>query len=216
MNDGPGKETLPRALRVIVVDNYDSFTWNLVELLERLGARCDVVEHDAATAVELGARPAHGFVVSPGPSSPARSGASLALFERALAGLEPRPILGVCLGHQALAAAAGTRVARAARPVHGKTSRIHHDGRGIFARSPLPFLAARYNSLVVEEASLAAELEVSARSDEGEIMALRHRTRPLETVQFHPESHLTEAGDRLISSWLATLEPPAVRRAAKV
>jgi anthranilate synthase/aminodeoxychorismate synthase-like glutamine amidotransferase len=210
-----GDESLDRATapEVVVVDNYDSFTFNLVELLERLGARCTVSRNDQGTIDELLARSCDAFVVSPGPCTPRESGLSLALYERALADSARRPILGVCLGHQALATAAGGRVTRAARPMHGKTSLIEHHGRGLLRAAPSSFRAARYNSLIVERASLPACLEVTATSEgDDEIMALRHRSLPLESLQFHPESHWSECGDGLIDAWLADVRSHAARR----
>ena len=190
------------ALRLTVVDNYDSFTHNLVDLFEQLGARCEVLMNDAVSLDSLCGRDTDAFVVSPGPCTPAESGVSLPLFEAALSGREKRPILGVCLGHQALAQAAGGSVARA-KPVHGRTSPIQHDGRGLFEGLPQGFAATRYNSLVVDEQSLPSELEVSAHaSDDGHVMALRHRALPLETVQFHPESHMSEHGAALLAAFL--------------
>jgi len=188
---------------LVVVDNYDSFTFNLVELLERLGARCEVKKNDQGSVGELLNDPCDAFVVSPGPCTPRESGLSLALYERALAGDVARPILGVCMGHQALATASGGRVTRAGRPMHGKTSLIAHDGRGLFRGAPASFMAARYNSLTVDRASLPDVLEVSATSTgDDEIMGLRHRALPLESVQFHPESHWSEAGALLLETWL--------------
>ncbi|NUP11010.1 MAG: aminodeoxychorismate/anthranilate synthase component II [Polyangiaceae bacterium] len=189
--------------RVVVIDNYDSFTFNVIELLETLGASCEVFANDAIDVVDLTLRRCDAFVVSPGPCAPDRSGVSLPLYVAALGGHVQRPILGVCLGHQALAAAAGARVTRARRPLHGKTHPIHHDGRGIFRDTPQGFVAARYNSLVVERSTLSADLEISATCAEtGEVMGLRHRRLPLESVQFHPESHMSEAGALLLDAWL--------------
>lgn len=188
--------------RLLVIDNYDSFTENLVDLLRQLGAICSVTLNDALTLAELLACNADAFVVSPGPCTPAESGVSLPLFEAALARAERRPILGVCLGHQALAQAAGAKVVRA-KPVHGKTSPIRHDGTGLFEGVPQGFRAARYNSLVVDAATLPSDLLVTAHADDdGHVMALAHRTLPLWSVQFHPESHLSEQGSALISAFL--------------
>lgn len=190
--------------RLLVVDNYDSFTFNLVDALEALGARCTVVLHDAVGVAELVSAAVDAFVISPGPCAPEQSGVSLPLLRAALAGEERRPILGVCLGHQALAFAAGARIVRAPRPVHGKISLVDHDGRGLFEGAPAPLAMTRYNSLVVERETLPPELAVSATSrDDGAVMGLRHATLPLESVQFHPESAWSEGGPALLGRWLA-------------
>jgi len=188
--------------RVLVVDNYDSFTYNLVQCLRALGADCDVRQNDRIEVREVLGVPPDGILIGPGPGTPGQAGVSLDLI-RALAGT--RPILGVCLGHQAIALAFGARVERAIRPVHGKTSRIVHDGRGLFRGMPSELEATRYHSLLVTADGLPDRLEVSARSPEGEVMALRHRDLPLEGLQFHPESILTEQGPRLVQNWLGSL-----------
>jgi anthranilate synthase component 2 len=191
-----------RPLRVLVVDNYDSFTFNLVQYLRELGADCEVVENDALSVSDVRERRPSGVLVSPGPGTPERAGISVQLI-RELGG--EVPILGVCLGHQAIALACGGRVGRAPAPVHGKVSRITHDGRGTFSGLPSPFSATRYHSLLVERASLPETLEVSAETENGEIMGLRHRQLRLEGLQFHPESILTEHGSRLVQNWLTSL-----------
>jgi anthranilate synthase/aminodeoxychorismate synthase-like glutamine amidotransferase len=188
--------------RVLVVDNYDSFTYNLVQCLRALGAECDVRLNDEVQVAALASALPDGVLISPGPGTPEQAGVSLELI-RALAG--KRPILGVCLGHQALAQAFGARVERAERPMHGKTSIVLHDGRGLFAGLPSPLRATRYHSLVVAAESLPAELEATAHTPEGELMGLRHRELPLEGLQFHPESILTEHGPRLVQNWLRSL-----------
>ena len=187
-------------MNLLLLDNYDSFTFNLVHLLEELGARVEVVRHDQIGVEEcLGRRPA-GVVISPGPGSPERAGISLALVRPAArAGV---PLLGVCLGLQAIACAYGARLRRAIRPMHGKTSPILHEGRGVFRDLPSPFEATRYHSLAVAGATLPPQLVVTARSDDGEIMGLRHRSAPLEGVQFHPESVLTGVGRRLLQNFV--------------
>lgn len=194
-------------LRIVLIDNYDSFTFNVANALERLGARCEVVPSDRVELADLASSGADAFVISPGPCSPSRAGVSLALCGALLRGEIAKPLLGVCLGHQSLARAAGASIVRAARPMHGKTIAIRHDGRGIFRRCPSErIVMTRYNSLVVEEASLPPFLEVTARSeDDGEIMALRHRALPLSSVQFHPESFWSVGGEALFEAWLEEL-----------
>jgi len=190
------------SLHVVVVDNYDSFTYNLVQYLEAAGARCDVRLNDRSSVSDIQQTRPDGVVISPGPGSPDEAGITLELI-RTLAGAVP--IFGVCLGHQALAQAFGATIRRASAPVHGKTSLVEHDGRTLFRSLPSPFQATRYHSLLVEEASLPAGFEVSARSPQGEIMALRHSQLRLEGVQFHPESILTEHGTQVVQNWLASL-----------
>jgi len=186
------------AMRVLVLDNYDSFTYNLVQYLGELGADVEVVRNDHATVEELLLRGHDRVLVSPGPCTPDESGITLEAVRRfPEAGI---PTLGVCLGHQALAQAFGGRVVRH-EPVHGKTCEIEHDGRTIFAGLVSPLTVGRYHSLIVEEATLPAELEVSARGA-GVIMALRHRTLPAEGIQFHPESVLTDSGHELLRNFL--------------
>ena len=187
-------------VRVLVIDNYDSFTYNLVQYLGELGAEPDVVRNDAATAVDLVARGPERVVVSPGPCTPAEAGVSVEAIRRfAEAGV---PVLGVCLGHQALAVAFGGRVVRG-EPVHGKTADVEHDGRTIFRGLESPLTAGRYHSLVVDP-DLPGELERSAGSAAGEtVMAIRHRSLPAEGVQFHPESVLTGEGMDILHNFLA-------------
>lgn len=195
-------EASPRG--VLVVDNVDSFPWNLAHLLAQLGADVAVVRNEAVTVDEvLAARP-RGVLLSPGPKTPAEAGISIELVRACAASAERFPLFGVCLGHQAIGAAFGARIVRAAAPVHGRATDVVHRGEGCLAGLPSPFRAARYHSLVVEEASLPRELAVTARSAEGEIMALRHRRRPIEGVQFHPESYLTPEGPRILAAFLAT------------
>jgi anthranilate synthase/aminodeoxychorismate synthase-like glutamine amidotransferase len=188
--------------RVVVVDNYDSFTYNLVQCLLALGARCEVCLSDCVNLDALGGTPPSGVLISPGPGRPESAGMSVPLI-RALAG--SIPILGICLGHQAIAHAFGGRVQPAARPTHGQAADVVHDGRGVFAGLPMPLRATRYHSLVVVDEGLPDALEVTARTHEGEIMGLRHRELALEGVQFHPESILTEHGPQLVQNWLGQL-----------
>jgi anthranilate synthase component 2 len=191
---------MSEARPVIVLDNYDSFTYNLVQYLAELGESVEVVRNDALSIAELEARRPRALVVSPGPGRPERAGISTA----AMLALAPStPTLGVCLGHQCLGAAFGARVVRAPTPMHGKVSAIHHDGTGLFAGLPDPFDATRYHSLMVEEASLPPELEVTARTDDGLIMGLRHRRWPVYGVQFHPESIATPHGRKILANFLA-------------
>jgi len=188
--------------RLVVIDNYDSFTYNLVQHLETLGASCDVVLNDACDVGGIASRNPTGIVISPGPCTPDEAGVSLGAVMR-LSGTVP--ILGVCLGHQSIGQAFGGRVIRASRLMHGKTSPILHDGKTIFAGLSNPFTATRYHSLLVEKDTLPDSLEVSAWTNEGEIMGLRHKTLPVEGVQFHPESILTEEGMALLRNWLHAL-----------
>ncbi len=195
--------------RLLVLDNYDSFTFNLVQYLGELGAEVEVFRNDRIDVEGIRRRRPDAVVVSPGPCTPDEAGVTLAAI-RALAGRIP--ILGVCLGHQAIGQAFGGRVVRNRRIVHGKSSPIHHRGRGLYQGLPSPFPAGRYHSLVVERRSLPRCLAVTAWTREGEIMGLRHRRLPVEGVQFHPESILTERGKALLANWLSGL---GRRRAAR-
>jgi anthranilate synthase/aminodeoxychorismate synthase-like glutamine amidotransferase len=188
--------------RVVVIDNYDSFTYNLVQYLLTLGAEVEVRLNDCTTPGDVLAMDPLGVLISPGPGTPDDAGVTLDVIGE-LAG--KRPILGVCLGHQAIGQHWGGKVIRAGRLMHGKTSPIEHDGKTIFDGLPSPFDATRYHSLIVERESLPSCLEVSAQTPEGEIMGLRHRELDVEGVQFHPESILTEQGMKLIGNWLEAL-----------
>jgi para-aminobenzoate synthetase component 2 len=185
--------------KILMIDNYDSFTYNLVQYLGELGAEVVVRRNDEITLEEIEALRPDGIVVSPGPCTPNEAGVSVATIEKFRGVI---PILGVCLGHQAIGAALGGTIVRAERIMHGKTSPIHHDGRGVFRGLSNPFDATRYHSLVIERSSVPAELEVSAWTAEGEIMGVRHRSLPLEGVQFHPESILTLEGKQLLRNFL--------------
>ena len=189
---------------LLMIDNYDSFTFNLVQYLGELGAEVKVVRNDELSVHDVEALAPSHVVLSPGPCTPNEAGITLETISR-LAGKVP--ILGVCLGHQAIGQAFGGKVVRAKRVMHGKVSRIAHDGEGVFSSIPQEFVATRYHSLVVERDSLPACLEVSAQSEDGEIMGLRHRRLPVEGVQFHPEALLTEHGHRLLQNFLTENEP---------
>jgi anthranilate synthase/aminodeoxychorismate synthase-like glutamine amidotransferase len=191
---------------ILVLDNYDSFTYNLVQYLGELGATMHVARNDALTVDDVERLGPEGIVISPGPGNPDGAGISLDLIRRFHTRV---PILGVCLGHQAIGQAFGGTVARARKQMHGKTSRISHDGRGVFKGLPEGFEATRYHSLVVLEAGLPADLEISARAEDGEIMGLRHRRYPVEGVQFHPESILTGQGKALLANFLELTPAPA-------
>ena len=184
---------------ILVLDNYDSFTYNLVQYLGELGALMRVARNNRITISEIERLVPEAIVISPGPGTPDGAGISLDLIRRFH---ETTPILGVCLGHQAIGQAFGGTVARARKQMHGKTSTIHHDSRGVFAGLPQDFEATRYHSLVVLERGFPADLEISARAEDGEIMGLRHRRFPVEGVQFHPESILTGQGKALLRNFL--------------
>ena len=191
---------------ILVVDNYDSFTYNLVQYLGEMGAEMHVVRNDAISVEETERLRPERIVISPGPGTPNDAGVSLALVDRLHA---TTPILGVCLGHQAIGQAFGGTVARARKQMHGKTSAIEHDHRGVFLGLEPGFEATRYHSLVVLEKDFPAVLEISARAEDGEIMGLRHRRYPVEGVQFHPESILTRQGKALLKNFLALPLPGA-------
>ena len=196
--------------RLLMIDNYDSFTYNLVQYLGELGADVDVRRNDALTLDDVATLRPDAVVISPGPCTPREAGVSVPLIQRFAGEL---PILGVCLGHQAIGAAFGGAIVRAPRVMHGKTSPIHHDGRGVFAGLPDPFDATRYHSLVIDPATLPADLERSAWTAEGEIMAVRHRRWLVEGVQFHPESILTLEGKRLLGNFVARVDAGPARAA---
>jgi anthranilate synthase/aminodeoxychorismate synthase-like glutamine amidotransferase len=198
-------------MRVLVIDNYDSFTFNLVQYLGELDATCEVVKNDALGVAGIAERAPDGILISPGPCTPNEAGISLAVIGE-LAG--KLPILGVCLGHQAIGQAFGGKVVRAERLMHGKTSPIHHTGEGVFAGLPSPFEATRYHSLLVERASLPSCLTVTAWTTEREIMGLRHESLDVEGVQFHPESILTPEGKSLLANWVKRANTRAGRGAA--
>ncbi len=190
-------------MRVLVIDNYDSFTFNLVQYLGELGATSHVVKNDAIDVAGIAASNVDGVLVSPGPCTPNEAGVSLAAVATTKV-----PVLGVCLGHQAIGQAFGGNVVRAGRLMHGRTSPILHEGRGVFAGLPSPFEATRYHSLIVDRPTLPACLEITAWTTEGEIMGMRHRERAVEGVQFHPESILTTHGKALLANWVRLLGAP--------
>lgn len=185
---------------LLMLDNYDSFTWNLVQYLGELGAAVKVARNDAISLDDIEALHPDQIVISPGPCTPSEAGISVPLIRRFAGRI---PILGVCLGHQAIGQAFGGRIIRAQRVMHGKLSSIVHDQRGVFADVPSPFNATRYHSLAIERASLPAVLDVTATADDGEIMAVRHRELPVTGVQFHPEAILTEHGRKVLGNFLA-------------
>jgi para-aminobenzoate synthetase component 2 len=195
---------------VLVIDNYDSFVFNLVQYLGQLGAECDVRRNDEV-AVEA-AEDYAGVLLSPGPGTPEEAGVCVDMVRHCAGRV---PVLGVCLGHQAIAVAYGGHVGRAPELLHGKTSQVHHDGVGVLTGLPSPFTATRYHSLTLEPSTVPAELEITAWTESGVVMALRHRTYAIEGVQFHPESVLTEGGHRMLANWLADCgDPDAVARSA--
>jgi len=194
-------------MRVLVIDNYDSFVYNLVQYLGQLGVECDVRRNDEIAVAEVGQLKPAGVLLSPGPGTPDRAGIMLELI-RTYA--DTMPIFGVCLGHQAIGEAFGAVVNRAPELLHGKTSEVTHGGAGVLRGLPDPFTATRYHSLAVVESTLPDEIEVTGRTaDSGLVMAMRHRTLPLEGVQFHPESVLTQGGHLMLANWLDAIGYPA-------
>ncbi|HKS46636.1 MAG TPA: aminodeoxychorismate/anthranilate synthase component II [Amycolatopsis sp.] len=186
-------------MRVLVVDNYDSFVYNLVQYLAQLGADCAVWRNDVVDTERIGEF--DGVLVSPGPGTPERAGQSIEVVRRCAD--TGTPMLGVCLGHQAIGVAWGATVDRAPELLHGKTSQVHHNGSGVLAGLPDPFTATRYHSLTVLPETIPAEFEITARTESGVVMGMRHRELPIEGVQFHPESVLTEGGHRMLANWMA-------------
>ncbi|EJL39059.1 glutamine amidotransferase [Brevibacillus agri] len=186
---------------ILMIDNYDSFTYNLVQYVGELGEELQVYRNDKITLAEIERLAPDYLMVSPGPCTPNEAGISMEAISHFAGKI---PILGVCLGHQSIGQVFGAKVIRAERLMHGKTSPVFHDGKTIFRDIPSPFTAARYHSLIVEEASIPRELEITARTAEGEIMAIRHREYPIEGVQFHPESIITEHGKQLLQNFLTT------------
>jgi anthranilate synthase component 2 len=185
---------------ILVIDNYDSFTWNLVHYFQELGAAVEVVRNDQIGVGQAMSSKAEAFLISPGPCTPNEAGISLDLVEACAK--EGKPLLGVCLGHQAIGQQFGGTVSRARQLMHGKTSLVTHDGTGIFEGLPSPFTATRYHSLIVEEGDLPADLVVNARSEDGTIMGFRHKTLPIHGVQFHPESIATEHGHAMLANFM--------------
>ena len=184
--------------RILVVDNYDSFVYNLVQYLGQLGAEVSVIRNDEVDFPTL--QNFDGLLISPGPGTPEAAGASIELVKYAAA--HQMPLLGVCLGHQAIGVAFGATVSRAPELLHGKTSKVHHTNKGLLADIPTPFTATRYHSLAIEPQTLPYELEVTGKTDSGVVMAIEHRTLPISGVQFHPESVLTEHGHQMLGNWL--------------
>jgi para-aminobenzoate synthetase component 2 len=198
-------------MRILVVDNYDSFVFNLVQYLGQLEADCVVLRNDEVDPSRIEDLGVHGVLLSPGPGTPEAAGATIPMVTAAAAaGL---PVFGVCLGHQAIGVAFGATVDRAPELLHGKTSVVHHSGVGVLADLPDPFIATRYHSLAVDESTLPPEIEVTARTASGVVMGMRHRTLPIEGVQFHPESVLTQGGHLMLARWLETCGDRGAARA---
>jgi para-aminobenzoate synthetase component II len=193
-------------VRILVIDNYDSFVFNLVQYLGQLGAECEVRRNDEISLADVGRSGAAGVLLSPGPGTPDRAGICLDVIREYG---DQLPIFGVCLGHQAIGEAFGGTVTRAPELLHGKTSEVIHSGVGVLAGLPSPFTATRYHSLGVVESTLPAEIEVTGRTPSGVVMAMRHRSLPIEGVQFHPESVLTQGGHLMLANWLAACGQPA-------
>lgn len=200
-----------RGPRILLIDNHDSFTWNLVHYLAAAGALVRVVRSDAIDAEGALSCGADGFVISPGPGRPEDAGISVALVLACAA--QRRPLLGVCLGHQAIGAAFGGAIVRAPKVMHGKTSAITHDGRGVFAGLPSPYIAARYHSLILDPATLPDCLAITATADDGTLQGVRHLTLPIEGVQFHPESIASEHGHQLLANFVGQVSSQIVSAA---
>ncbi len=201
-------------MRILVIDNYDSFVYNLVQYLGQLGADCEVRRNDEISVGDVAGFGAAGVLLSPGPGTPERAGITMDVIREYGGKL---PMFGVCLGHQAIGAAFGATVTRAPELLHGKTSSVQHKGEGVLAGLPDPFTATRYHSLAVVEDTLPDEIEVTGRTESGVVMAMRHRTLPIEGVQFHPESVLTEGGHTMLANWLAACGlPEALERAPEL
>ena len=192
------RQNAPMAAKILVVDNYDSFVFNLVQYLQQLGAECTVVRNDAVKASE--AANYDGVLISPGPGIPEKAGVSIEMIK--FCAEKKIPLFGVCLGHQAIGVAFGATVSRAPELLHGKTSLVHHQQQGVLEDLPSPFTATRYHSLCVERDTVGAELEITGATESGIVMSMRHRTLPIEGVQFHPESVLTEHGHQMLANWL--------------
>lgn len=195
-------------MRVLVIDNYDSFVYNLVQYLGQLGVECEVRRNDEISVADVGRVGAAGVLLSPGPGAPESAGICLDVIAEYAGKI---PLFGVCLGHQAIGQAFGGTVTRAPELLHGKTSLVTHTGAGVLAGLPDPFTATRYHSLAVLEDTLPAEIEVTGRTESGVVMAMRHRTLPIEGVQFHPESVLTQGGHLMLANWLASCGFPEAR-----
>jgi len=193
---------------IVIIDNYDSFTYNIVQTLGGLGAKMEIFRNDQIDVAGIAALNPERLLISPGPCDPAQAGVSIAAIKHFAGKI---PVLGVCLGHQAIGEAFGGKVVRAGRLMHGKTSPIFHDGRGVFSGLPSPFEAMRYHSLVVEQESFPDCLEITARTDQGELMGLRHKTLVVEGVQFHPESIMTPDGVQLLKNFIAPDYPEMLR-----
>jgi para-aminobenzoate synthetase component 2 len=188
----------PMSTKILVIDNYDSFVFNLVQYLGQLGAECTVVRNDEVEADA--AKDFDGVLISPGPGIPEKAGVSIAMIKYCAE--KKIPLFGVCLGHQAIGVAFGATVSRAPELLHGKTSLVHHKSQGVLAGLPTPFTATRYHSLCVEPTTVGIDLEITSQTDSGIVMSMRHRSLPIEGVQFHPESVLTEHGHAMLANWL--------------
>ena len=204
------RQNAPMATKILVVDNYDSFVFNLVQYLQQLGAECTVVRNDAVAAAE--ASNYDGVLISPGPGTPEKAGISVEMIK--YCAQHSIPLFGVCLGHQAIGVAFGATVSRAPELLHGKTSLVYHKQEGVLADIPSPFIATRYHSLCVEKDSVPNTLHITGSTDSGLVMSLQHTTLPIQGVQFHPESVLTEHGHQMLANWLVMCGDKGARERA--